>query len=307
MTAETDSVATLQGVSHQFGDSQVLHDVDLTVHRGDVYGLLGLNGAGKTTTLRILLRLLRCRTGEVELFGRPQQRAWLEVAPRIGATVEAPAFYPHLDGLTNLSLLRELGGVDGGVNAEQALELTGLSDAGRLATRKYSQGMLQRLYIAQALLGSPALLVLDEPTSNLDPRGIVEVRELVRRLNRESNVTVILSSHQLSEVEELCNRVAILHRGRVLAEAPVDELFETDESLLEIEVDRPDDAHRVLEGLPWCAAAELVDGVLCARVARSRRAELNALLVKQGFGVAQLVERRASLEDYFHRTIADDA
>ena len=307
MTTETDCVAALQGVSHSFGDFQALQDVDLSVRRGDVYGLLGLNGAGKTTTLRILLRLLRCRSGEVTLFGRPQHSAWLEVAPRIGATIEAPAFYPQLDGLTNLNLLRDLGGVREGCSPEEALELTGLSDAARVRTQRYSQGMLQRLYIAQALLGSPALLVLDEPTSNLDPRGLVEVRELVRRLNRELGVTVVLSSHQLPEVEELCNRVAILHRGRVLAEAPVRELFEADESVLEIEVDRPDDALRVLDGLPWCTAPELVDGVLCTRVARTRRAELNALLVKQGLGVAQLVERRASLEDYFHRTIADDA
>ena len=307
-SAQTDTapeiVARLESVSHRFGDFEALEGVDITVRRGDVYGLLGLNGAGKTTTLRILLRLLRSQSGTIELFGRPQSE-WLETADRVGATIEAPAVYPHLDGLTNLSLLRDLASGRGGCTPERALEQVGLADAARVLARKYSQGMLQRLYIAQALLGEPDLLVLDEPTSNLDPLGIVEVRQLIRRLNRDRGVTVILSSHQLPEVEEVCNRVCILHKGRRLVEAPVNELFEADESRLEIEVDRPAAALELLEGLDWAKGPALLDGVLTTGVPRVRRAELNALLVKAGFEVAQLLARRPSLEDYFHEVISE--
>ncbi len=303
--ATTETVVELRGVSHRFATFDALRDVDLEVKRGDVYGLLGLNGAGKTTTLRILLRLLRLQTGEVALFGRPQPASWLEVASRIGATIEAPAFYPHLDGRTNLSLLWDLAGAPEGRSPDEALEVVGLADAADVPARKYSQGMLQRLYIAQSLLGRPQLLLMDEPTANLDPLGIVEVRRIIRDLSQDADVTVILSSHQLNEVEEVCNRVAILHRGRKLAEAPVTELFDAQESRIEIEVDRPEPAHRTLQSLEWCVEPTLREGLLRARVPRARRSELNALLIKQGFEVAGFAERRPSLEEYFRETISD--
>ena len=275
------------------------------MRQGDVYGLLGLNGAGKTTSLRILLRLLRPSAGRVELFGRAVDRHWLEVAGRIGAMIEAPAFYLHLDGMTNLQLLYDLAGAPSGRGPEAVLEAVGLRDAARVRARNYSQGMLQRLYIAQAMLGSPELLILDEPTSNLDPRGILEVRQLIQRLCHEEGRTVLLSSHQLSEVEGLCNRVAILHKGRRLVETQVAELFGADERWLEIEVDRPEKALELLRRIEWCSEVELRDGRVRARVPRARRAELNARLVGEGFAVAELVERQPRLEDYFHQITTD--
>ena len=301
--AENDAVAVLEGVSHRFGPHQALSEVALRVQRGDVYGLLGLNGAGKTTTLRLLLRLLRLQSGRICLFGEPPESDWLRVAGRIGASIEAPAFYPHLDGFTNLTLLRDLGG-GAGRDASEALELVGLGGAARVATRKYSQGMLQRLHIAQALLGSPELLVLDEPTSNLDPQGILEVRRLIQKLVRDEGVTVLLSSHQLAEVEDVCNRVAIIHGGRCVVETEVAALFKSDDCWVEIESDRPGEALAALARIPWCSTPSRTGrGSLRVRLARARCAELNAQLVKQGFAVAALVPERPRLEDFFHQVI----
>jgi len=305
VASDSEVVASIERVTRCFGAFRALSEVDLRVERGDVYGLLGLNGAGKTTALRVLLRFLRPDSGSARVLGRDVQSDWIHVAPLLGATIEAPAFYPHLDGITNLRLLHGLAGSPEGRSPERAMELVGLEPRRGVRVRSYSQGMLQRLYIGQALLGAPQLLVLDEPTSNLDPRGILEVRNLIRRLRDDEGMTVILSSHQLSEVEDICNRVAILHRGRRLEEARVTELFGADQRWLEIEVDRPDKALECVGRLGWCEEPELRDGCLRLRVPESRRAELNACLVREGFSVSQLVTRRPSLEDYFHRVTAD--
>jgi len=302
---EPEAVATLEGVTQRFGAFEALHDVHLRVRRGDVYGLLGLNGAGKTTALRALLKFLKPQSGRVSLFGLDVTSHWLEVAGRIGATIEAPAFYPNLDGLTNLRLLYRLAGSPPGRTPEAALELVGLAHTGGVRSRSYSQGMLQRLYIAQALLGAPELLVLDEPTSNLDPRGILEVRKLITRLRDQEGLTVILSSHQLSEVEDVCNRVAILHHGRRLEEAPVEALFGSEQRWLELELELPEKGLERVSRLEWCELPSIVEGRLRVRVPRDRRAELNAILVREGFAVSELVERRPSLEDYFHQVTAD--
>ncbi|MBI1785100.1 ABC transporter ATP-binding protein, partial [Candidatus Sumerlaeota bacterium] len=168
-------------------------------------------------------------------------------------------------------------------------------------------GMLQRLYLAQALLHSPEFLVLDEPTSNLDPKGILEVRKLIQRINREEGVTVLLSSHQLSEVEDLCNRVAIINRGRRIVESTVIELFQSEECRVEIQVERPEEALAFLRKLDWAKDAEAREGLISARIPRARRGELNGLLVRDGFVVHDFTERRPTLEDYFHQRIAEDA
>lgn len=307
MSGETEPVVLIEGVSHRFGGFQALQDVSLTIQRGDIYGLLGLNGAGKTTTIRILLGLLRKQSGRVALFGRPQPSARLEVCDRIGATIEGPAFYPHLSGFANLDLLYRLAPQpEDGTTPADAMRLTGLEEAAKVKVGKYSMGMLQRLYIAQALLARPELIVLDEPTSNLDPRGILDVREMILRLNREQGLTVLLSSHQLSEVQGLCNRVAILNRGRKIVESDVAALFEGHESRIVIQTDRSDEALRTIETLDWCNESNLENGTLRTRVPRDRRGELNRRLVEAGFVVSEFREQRPSLEDFFHQRIAED-
>lgn len=306
MPNAAEDVVSIDALSHRFGRFEALRNVSLTVGRGDVYGLLGLNGAGKTTILRLILGLLRLQSGRIEILGRPMPGARLAVSSRIGAMIEGPAFYPHLTGLKNLTLLAGLGGVAASdVGPAQALETVGLSEAARVRVSKYSMGMLQRLYIAQALLGSPDLIILDEPTSNLDPKGIMDVRELILRLNRESGVTVILSSHQLIEVEDVCDRVAILHRGARIAESEVADLFRSELCQFHIEVDRPEDALNTMRNIDWCEAAKRNEQHIEVRVPRDRRGELNTILVQAGLTVSELSERRPTLEEYFHERISE--
>jgi ABC-type multidrug transport system ATPase subunit len=305
--AERDAVALFEGVSHRFGERVALAGVSLSVRRGDVYGLLGLNGAGKTTSLRLLLQLLRRQSGRIELFGELAERGGPALLGRLGAMIEAPAFYPQLDGHTNLALLHELAG-GAGRGPLEALELVGLREAGGTPASRYSQGMLQRLYLAQALLGRPELLVLDEPTSNLDPQGILDVRRLVLQLAREHGTSVILSSHQLSEVEDLCNRVAILHRGRCLVQSELTELLRGEECWVELEIDRPALALELLARIPWCQSPGPGErGALRVRIPRARCAQLNRELVKADFAVAGFAPQPARLEDFFHRTIQQES
>ncbi len=307
-TTSSQPLVILETVSHRFGKFEALRGLSLTIRRGDIYGLLGLNGAGKTTTIRLILRLLRSQSGRIELFGRAQSSGWMETCDKIGATIEAPAFYPHLTGLANLELLKGLSRRPReGRSPRELLELTGLTEAGRVKVRKYSQGMTQRLYLAQALLSNPDFLVLDEPTSNLDPQGILDVRRLIQKLNREEGITVLLSSHQLSEVEDLCNRVAIINRGRKIVESTVAELFRSEECWIEIHADRPDDAFQYLQTVNWTKETTLNAGLIRTRAPRTRRGELNTLLVSRGFTISEFGERRPTLEDYFHQRIAEDA
>ncbi len=234
-----DSVIRTTGLTKRYGALTAVDAVDLDVRAGDVYGFLGANGSGKTTTVRCLLGLVLPTSGRVELLGRAMPKAAADVLPRVGALVEGPAAYGHLSGRANLELSDASGrrsagegegdGNGGGgrrarrVRAEEALERVGLGAVGRRPVRAYSLGMRQRLGLAAALMRRPHLLVLDEPTNGLDPQGIREIRELLLELNR-SGTTVFLSSHLLAEVEQLCTRIGLLDRGRLVLEERLDVL-----------------------------------------------------------------------------------
>jgi lantibiotic transport system ATP-binding protein len=203
-------------VERRYGRRQVLHGVDLTARQGTVTGLLGPNGAGKSTTLRVLLGLLRPHGGEVRLFGEPWRREHLA---RVGASVDGPSFYGHLTGRQNLEVHARLIGV-GAAAVGAALETVGLAAASHQRARGYSTGMRSRLALAIALLGDPELVVLDEPQNGLDPSGVREVRELVRRLAREGR-TVLFSSHLLSEVAAVADDVTCIAEGRTVFAGPL--------------------------------------------------------------------------------------
>ena len=214
----------LQGLTKRFGDFVAVEDLNLVVRRGDVYGFLGPNGSGKSTTIRMILGLVRPTAGEVRIFGRqatgPSERA------KIAGFVEAPGFYEYLSARDNLRLLAAADrSGDKVLLLQRVLETVGLSDRARDRVRTYSQGMKQRLAIAAALLREPEFLVLDEPTNGLDPGGMRDVRALVRQLSGEG-LTIFLSTHLLAEVEQLCNRVAVVGGGRLLAEGALAEISE---------------------------------------------------------------------------------
>jgi ABC-2 type transport system ATP-binding protein len=218
-------VIRTEGLTKRFGSVTAVDDVGLDVSAGDIYGFLGANGSGKTTTVRCLLGLVLPTAGRIELLGQKMPKAGRAVLPNVGALVEGPAAYGHLSGLSNLVLVdasgrRPNGPLGGGRRdradrARRALDVVGLGEVGRRPVRAYSLGMRQRLGLASALLRQPELLVLDEPTNGLDPQGIREVRTLLLQLH-EAGTTIFLSSHLLAEVDQLCTRIGLLDRGRLV-------------------------------------------------------------------------------------------
>jgi ABC-type multidrug transport system ATPase subunit len=213
-------VVTTQGLTKRYGDRLAVDGVSMTVRRGEVYGFLGPNGAGKTTTLRMALGLVRPTSGSVRVLGQPAGSP--SVTARVGALIEGPGFYPSLSGRDNLRVLARYCGLPESA-ADDALARVELTDRGSDRFRSYSLGMKQRLGVAAALMGSPELIVLDEPTNGLDPAGMVEMRALIGDLARGGQ-TVVLSSHLLAEVQDICDRVGVIHRGRLLSESTVAEL-----------------------------------------------------------------------------------
>ncbi len=217
----------LRGLTKRYGERLAVDAVDLTVQAGDVYGYLGPNGAGKTTSLRMLLGLIRPTAGSARLFGKDPQLVGASALDGVAGFVEAPRFYPYLSGRKNLELCAAYDGGDAPSRIDESLELVDLADRGGDRVGGYSHGMKQRLGIAAALLRNPRLLVLDEPTTGLDPAGMRDMRDLVRRLAAEG-LTVMLSSHLMDEVEDLCNRVAIIRTGNILFDGDLDELLKSD-------------------------------------------------------------------------------
>src|SRR5919202_510839 len=216
-------VVRTRGLVKRYGELVAVDHVDLTVPAGDVYGLLGPNGAGKTTFMRMLFGLIRPDGGTVELFGRPGVPGKVEALQDVAGFVETPRFYGYLSGRANLEILATLDRHQSNGRIDELLEQVDLADRAKDKVREYSYGMVQRLGVAAALMRSPRLLVLDEPTNGLDPAGIRDMRALIRRL-ADGGITVLLSSHNMLEVEETCRHVAIMRRGKIAFEGSMDQL-----------------------------------------------------------------------------------
>ena len=241
-----------RGLTKRFGRQVAVDSVDLAVPGGSVYGFLGPNGSGKTTTIRMLLGLVRPSAGAVELLGQAMPERAGDTLPRVGSLVEGPAFHPYLSGRANLARLdaadRSADQATSSSRIDAALDRVGLLAAARKRYRAYSLGMRQRLAIAAALLEPRDLLVLDEPTNGLDPQGTREVRSLIGQLASDG-ATVFVSSHLLSEVEQVCSHVGVMHVGRLVAQGTVGELRAGRETRVRVDTERPDDAARVMREL----------------------------------------------------------
>jgi ABC-2 type transport system ATP-binding protein len=267
--------------------------VDLEVRKGEIFGFLGPNGAGKTTTLGMILGLVRPTAGDVEVLSQRVGSGQTAVLRKVGALLGAPALYPHLSGRAHLELLARLqGGVHPGRIAE-VLEQVGLSKAAHRLAGTYSTGMKQRLGIAMALLGEPELLILDEPTSGMDPAGMKETRELMKSL-AASGITLIFSSHLLYEVEAVCDRIAVIHKGRLVAQGAVRELLSKGEGV-RVKVDAPEEAALILSGLT--RRTEVVGGYL--EVSGLDVKEIVRQLVAAGFVPSEVLPLRSDLEGLF--------
>jgi ABC-2 type transport system ATP-binding protein len=278
----------------------IVDRLSLTVKRGDIFGFLGQNGAGKSTTIRMLLRLVRPSSGTVRILGDDMSRRPQRALKRVGAIIEAPAFYENFSGRQNLRMLAAMSGGAAPQRVEQVLELVGLRERARDPVRIYSHGMRQRLGIAQALLPNPEFVILDEPTDGLDPQGLCEVRELICRLRDELGLTIMLSSHLLHEVEQICNRVAIIEQGSLVYQGSVEELIAQGQSL-KLKVDRVKDAFELLSQHPELSVSRNGDDSLYLKIAGEQIPCVNALLVERGFRVMELSPLRESLEEVFLR------
>jgi len=293
------NVIQIKNLSKAFGSLQAVDNLSLNVPTGSIYGFLGPNGAGKSTTIRLMLALIRPDTGEIELLGHSVTTGRNSALGKVGAFVEEPGFYINLSARQNLNLLARLTGTVDNARIREVLEIVDLTDRADDKVKAYSRGMRQRLGIAQALLDRPQLLILDEPTSSLDPAGIRDIRQLIIRLAAEEKMTVFLSSHILHEVEQLCTHVAILHQGRLIQSGSVKELLQdTALVITELRVNETAKAVGLLESDVSVQAVERVADLIRISVNRAEIPRLTRMLVENQIGIYALIPR-TSLEDYF--------
>jgi len=298
------SVIEVDNVWKRYGNVVALCGISVSVPSQSVYGFLGPNGAGKTTTIRMILGLQRPDRGTVSLFGCSLEKARTTLLRRTGSLVESPSLYPHLTGRENLEVHRRVLGLPKRAVDKALVTVSLLSVASRLV-RSYSSGMRQRLGVAKALLGDPELLVLDEPTNGLDPNGIHEIRTLIRDLPHRCGVTVFLSSHLLSEVEQVATQLAIVSHGEMRFAGTQQDLQDRTRPMIEVGVDQPERACDLLSkgGFP---TRRVGIHLLVEADRKSGPAYINALLMKAGIAVSHLASRRATLEDFFLELTKDD-
>ncbi|HEV7331521.1 MAG TPA: ATP-binding cassette domain-containing protein [Flavisolibacter sp.] len=238
----TTSIIKTSGLSYHYSKNvQTLFDIYLTIQKGTIYGFLGPNGSGKTTTLSLLLGLLNNQKGDIEIFGQHLQANRIAILKKIGSLIETPSLYSHLTAKENLEVFRTVYGASK-ERVEEVLHIVGLEDTGKKTVKKFSLGMKQRLSIALALLPNPELLVLDEPSNGLDPAGIIELRELIKKLNKDHGMTILISSHILSEVEKMVSHVGIIYKGKMLFQGTLQELHSFQQNKAKLLVDTSDNA-----------------------------------------------------------------
>ncbi len=298
--SEPSLVLETSGLTRDYGRRRVVDGLDLAVPAGCVFGFLGPNGAGKSTTIRMALGLVRPTAGRVDLMGWDLGRHRSRALAAVGAQVETPAFYGYLSAFRNLEMLAALSGRVSRRDVLDTLALVRLSGREHDKVKTYSQGMRMRLGLAQALLPRPRFLVLDEPTNGLDPQGMKEVRELLVSLARDEGITVFLSSHLLGEVQQVCDRVAVIHQGRLVAAGEVATLLRRDGAVrLTIGCDDLSRAAELATQFPTVSAVETQGERLVVSLAEAQVAPLNTAMVQAGLAVHELAPRSLSLEEFF--------
>lgn len=294
------SVIQVSSLSKNFGQNTVVDRLSFTVEQADVYGFLGQNGAGKSTTIRMLLTLIRPSSGEIKMFGMDLRTHRKEILRQVGAVIERPDLYKYLTGYENLSLFARMNRVDHSRKAlMEQLDLVGLADRATDKVRAYSQGMKQRLGIAVALVHNPQLIILDEPTNGLDPQGIADMRNLILHLSRHMHKTVLVSSHLLSEIEQIASRMIIIDKGRKMVEGSVEELFDPSRTVVEIEAADPVSLVQWLGNSKWKSfVTGTTPGSAMLQLHQDDIPLLNHDLVYAGQQILSL-QRKNSLENYF--------
>ena len=295
---ETDIAVATHGITKIYGGIKRVDDVSLSVRKGEIYGLIGRNGAGKTTLIRMILGIAAPSSGSVELFGEAAPKALAEVRRRTGALIEQPAFYPRLSAEGNLKAYCLAVGLHS-ADIPALLKLVGLEDTGKKQVRNFSLGMKQRLAIAMAMAGEPDLLFLDEPVNGLDPTGIFQVRELIRRLNEERGITVVISSHLLGELGRVATAYGVMREGRLIKEVRGEELASLSRPRIRVVV--ADRERAAAAFAKRYAAGEYVmrENIIDIFAPAEKLAETGMWLMNEGVPVLQLSAERGDLETAF--------
>ena len=296
----SELILRTQELTRRYGRTLALDRASLSVEKGQILGLVGRNGAGKTTLIRLISGQSRPTSGELTLFGASSPAALDRARSRTGVMVETPAFYPYLTAEQNLEYYRIQRGIPGRSRVDEALELVRLTGAGKKKFKTFSLGMKQRLGLALALMNQPEFLLLDEPINGLDPEGIVEFRELLLRLNRERQTTILISSHILSELSALATHYAFIDRGRMLETVSAADLRERCRDCLELRVDDAARAARVLEEQLGTRDFEVLPQERLRLYAFLDHPQtVNRVLIEEGVGLISAQQKDSNLEDYF--------
>ena len=286
-----------KNLTKSFGLRKAVDGLNLEIPDGSVYGFLGPNGSGKSTTIRMMTGLISPDEGEVYIQGNSVQKLGNKALSSVGALIERADFHKHLSGKTNLEMLARMDGTDMS-RVQTVLDRTGLGNRGKDKVKTYSQGMKQRLGIAQALLSNPRLLILDEPTNGLDPQGMKEVRDLVRELSSEG-ITIFISSHLLDEVQKICSHVAMISQGKLKTAGPIEDLLKDSDLLMtEIHVNPLAPAIELLSNQDWIHRCEEKNGLLNVGICHDKISDLVQLLVQNNLQISAVIPR-TSLEDVF--------
>ena len=293
-----DTILKTNALVKKYGQTTVLNNINMTINRGDIYGFVGKNGAGKTTFMRTVLSLTNPTSGEVKLFG---DKSIEEVGLRVGSLIEAPGLYKNATAYENLKRFSIIYGASED-KIPEILELVGLANTGKKKAKDFSLGMRQRLGIAIALLGEPELLLLDEPINGLDPAGIKDIRDLILKLNKEKNITFLISSHLLDELAKVVTKYGFINAGDLFEEIESKKLLEKCKQQVIIEVDDTKKALSILETMIDKKSISTKDNTIIIN-AKEDTAFINTKLVKDGVSVSSIYSNSISLEDYFMERI----
>ncbi|WP_333888064.1 ABC transporter ATP-binding protein [Clostridium sp.] len=285
-------------LTKEYKNQKAVDNLNISVYEGDVYGFLGPNGAGKSTTIKSILGLIKPTSGEVFINGYNAASERDKAISRIGAMVEAPCFYGDLSGYTNLLMMANLHGVPK-KRVDEVLEMVGMTSAKNKDVSKYSLGMKQRLGIARAFLNNPNIVILDEPTNGLDPQGIKEIRELIQNLSQKYKVTFMISSHILSEIEMVCNRIGIIKKGKLKVQGYIDELLDTNEEIIEIHTIEKEKTVRLINGINIKCKIDNYEYGVRVKIKKGNFQNINKILVENDVNIKNISCKENSLEDYF--------
>jgi len=300
-----EKIIETRNLCKSYGSFVAVDNLNFEVYPGDVYGFLGPNGAGKSTTIRMLLTLIRPNSGEIMMFGKPLSKNRSFILSRTGSIVEKPDFYKYLTAENNVRLFAKLSGYQvTEKRIAEIFELVGLKGREKDKAKAYSHGMKQRLGLAQALIHDPDLIILDEPTTGLDPQGIIDIRNLITHLSSDLKKTILLSSHILSEIEIIASRMVIIHNGKSIVEGKVTELLDTSDLVVSFQVSDMEPALREIAASDWQKfLSEKKDGKLVFHLSQKQVALLNSFLCEKGIAVTA-IESKKKLEDYFLQLIS---